>query len=100
MNNNVYGIDLGTTNLKVFSKSNGKIFIEKNTIALRGKYEIFAYGDKAYAMYEKAPESIQVVFPVISGVIAEFQDMEDFIYAFLDDKMQSKKFRVRRCCPD
>jgi rod shape-determining protein MreB len=90
MNNNVYGIDLGTTNLKVFSKSNGKIFIEKNTIALRGKYEIFAYGDKAYAMYEKAPESIQVVFPVVSGVIAEFQDMEDFIYDFLEDKMKGK----------
>lgn len=90
MNNNVYGIDLGTSNLKVFSKSNGKIFMEKNTIAIRGKDEIFAYGDKAYAMYEKAPESIQVVFPVTTGVIAEFHDMEEFIYEFLDDKTKGK----------
>ena len=80
MNNNVYGIDLGTSNLKVFSKSNGKIFMEKNTIAIRGKDEIFAYGDKAYAMYEKAPESIQVVFPVTAyyNIVREFPTGKGF----------------------
>ena len=29
MNNNVYGIDLGTCNLKVFCKATGKILKEK-----------------------------------------------------------------------
>lgn len=90
MNNNVYGIDLGTCNLKIFCKSTGKILKEKNTIAIKGKDEIFAYGDLAYAMYEKAPENIRVVFPVVSGVIAEFDDMEEFIYDFLDVKMKGK----------
>ena len=47
MGSNVYGIDLGTNNLKVFCKSNGKILIEKNTIALINKNEIYAYGDSA-----------------------------------------------------
>ena len=71
MNNNVYGIDLGTSNFKIFCKSNGKIMKEKNTIAVINKNEIYAYGDAAYAMYEKAPESINVVFPVVEGVIAD-----------------------------
>ena len=42
---------------------------EKNTIALVNKNEMYAYDD-AYAMYEKAPETIQVTFPVVGGVIA------------------------------
>ena len=32
MSNNVYGIDLGTNNFKVYSKATGKPKIEKNTI--------------------------------------------------------------------
>ena len=42
MNNNVYGIDLGTCNLKVFCKSTGKILKEKNTVAIINKNEIYA----------------------------------------------------------
>ena len=57
MNNNVYGIYLGTVNFKIFCKSTGKILKEKNTIAIIGKDQIYAFGDRAYAMYEKAPES-------------------------------------------
>ena len=72
MNNNIYGIDLGTCNFKVFCKASGKIMKEKNTVAIINKNQIYAYGDDAYAMYEKAPESIQVIFPVVSGVIADY----------------------------
>ena len=34
MNNNVYGIDLGTCNMKIYCKVSNKILNEKNTIAL------------------------------------------------------------------
>ena len=37
MNNNVYGIDLGTCNMKVYCKATNKILNEKNTIALVNK---------------------------------------------------------------
>ena len=57
MNNNVYGIDLGTCNMKIYCKVSNKILNEKNTIALVNKDQIYAYGDAAYAMYEKAPET-------------------------------------------
>ena len=68
---NIYGIDLGTCNLKIFSKHSNKIIKEKNTIAVINKNQLYAYGDEAYAMYEKAPENINVSFPVTGGVIAD-----------------------------
>ena len=89
MNNNVYGIDLGTCNFKVFCKSNGKILKEKNAIAIINKNQIYAYGDSAYAMYEKAPESIQVSFPVVCGVIADYNFLQAMIFDFLETKMKN-----------
>ena len=34
---NIYGIDLGTCNIKIFSKHSNKIIKEKNTIAVINK---------------------------------------------------------------
>lgn len=90
MNNNVYGVDLGTSSFKIFCKASGKILKEKNTVAIINKNEIFAYGDDAYAMHEKAPESIEIVFPVVSGVIADYNFLQDMIITFLEDKMKGK----------
>lgn len=90
MNNNVYGIDLGTCNFKVFSKASGKILKEKNALAVVNKNEIYAYGDEAYAMHEKVPESIQVLFPVVCGVIAEFNFLQTMISDYLEIRMKGK----------
>lgn len=90
MNNNIYGIDFGTCNFKVFSKTSGKYVTEKNTIALINKNQIYAYGDEAYAMYEKAPESINVVFPLASGVIADYNFLQKMIFEFIEKRMKGK----------
>jgi len=90
MNNNVYGVDLGTSSFKIFNKSTGKIMKESNAVAIINKNQIYAYGDDAYAMYEKAPEAIQVVFPVVSGVIADYNFLQNMIITFLEEKMKSK----------
>lgn len=90
MNNNVYGIDLGTCNMKVFCKATGKVLNEKNTIAIVNKKELYAYGDTAYAMYEKAPESINVTFPIVSGVIADFNNVQTMIFEFLEAQAKGK----------
>ena len=39
---NVYGIDLGTSNLKVFEKHSDQIVKEKNTIAIVNKNQMYA----------------------------------------------------------
>ncbi len=90
MNNNIYGIDLGTCNFKVYCSTTGKIMKEKNTVAIINKNQIYAYGDDAYAMHEKAPEAIRVIFPVISGVIADYNYLQTMIITFLEEKMKTK----------
>ncbi len=90
MTNNVYGIDLGTCNMKIYCKVTNKIINEKNTIALVNKNQIYAYGDDAYAMYEKAPEQIQVTFPVVAGVIADFNHLQSMIHIFLEKCAKGK----------
>lgn len=90
MTNNVYGIDLGTCNMKIYCKASNKILNEKNTIALVNKDQIYAYGDNAYAMYEKAPETIQVTFPVAGGVIADFNNLQNMLQIYLEKHAKGK----------
>ena len=90
MSNNIYGIDFGTCNFKVFSKSSGKVMSEKNTIAIINKTQIYAYGDDAYAMYEKAPESINVTFPVSTGVIADYNFLQTMIFDYIEKKLKGR----------
>lgn len=89
MSANVYGIDLGTCNLKIFCKGTGNVINEKNTIAIVNKNQLYAFGDDAYAMYEKAPDSIQVTFPVVNGVIADYNNMQMMIGELLEKYAKS-----------
>ncbi len=88
--NNGYGIDLGTGNLKIYSLASGEVTNEKNTIAIINKNEMYAYGDAAYSMYEKAPETISVSFPIINGVIADFDNMQSMLLEVLDNKVGAR----------
>ena len=94
MSNNVYGIDLGTNNFKVYSKATGKTMLEKNTIAVVNKNQIYSYGNSAYAMYEKAPENILVKFPVVEGVIADYNLLQKMIFDFLEHRIKNAEFII------
>lgn len=76
MAGHVYGVDLGTSNIKMFSLANSGTLNEKNVIAIKNKDEVFSFGDAAFEMYEKAPANISVSYPVKYGVIADIQNME------------------------
>ena len=89
MSANVYGIDLGTCNLKIFCKATGKVINEKNTIAIVNKHQLYAFGNDAYAMYEKAPDNIKVSFPVVNGVIADYNNMQVMIGEVLEKHVKS-----------
>lgn len=73
---NIYGLDLGTYEIKVYDKKKNTVWTEKNAIAIADENHIFSVGDEAYEMYEKAPDNIQVVFPMKEGVISHFYDMQ------------------------
>lgn len=80
---NVYGLDLGTYDIKVYDKKRKLVWKEKNSIAIQNKKEIFASGDEAYEMYEKAPEGVGVIFPMREGAIAEFTQMQNLLETLL-----------------
>ena len=92
MGQNIYGVDIGTSNFKMCCKDKDKIINEKNIIAIANKKDILAFGDEAYEMYEKAPEHIEVSFPVKFGVIADIENMQTLLLRFFNKMNDDKKF--------
>lgn len=73
---NVYGLDLGTYEIKVYDKKRDAIWKEKNAVAIANERERISAGDEAYAMFEKAPSHIEIQFPMKEGVISHFNSMQ------------------------
>ena len=84
---NAMGLDLGTYNIKIYNGFNESFASHKNMIAIQNRRNLFAYGDSAFEMYEKTPESIQITFPVMNGVIAELNNMRTLLKNFIMDSM-------------
>ncbi len=89
-NRAVYGIDMGTSNFKIYDIGSGTVLNEKNIIAIKNKDEIYGFGDYAFDMYEKAPEEILVSFPIKNGVIADLNNMERLFNSFYDKVNKGK----------
>ena len=87
---NGYGIDMGTGNLKIYSRASDTVTLQKNTIAIVEGNQMYAYGDEAYSMYEKAPENIEVSFPIVGGVIADFDNMQTMLLEVLAKNIDAK----------
>ena len=69
-------IDLGTANTLIYEKSRGIVLNEPSIVALKivgGKRLPVAYGAQAKAMLGKTPEGVEVIRPVRTGVIADFE---------------------------
>lgn len=86
MARNIYGLDLGTYEIKIFDKKKVRIWREKNVIAMKDKKYIFSVGNEAYKMYEKAPENVEILFPMKNGVIARFDDMQYLLGESSEDR--------------
>ena len=41
MANNVFGIDLGTSNIKIYNRADDSVMVEKNMIAIENKKTFF-----------------------------------------------------------
>lgn len=79
----IYGIDTGTSSVKIYSQSEDEFYSEKNMIAVRKDRKVIAVGDEAYEMFEKAPSNIHVDSPMAFGMIADIPRMEYVLYSFL-----------------
>ena len=89
MSSRLYGIDFGTSVIKIYKKNNGVIYDSKNIIAVADSERIIAYGDEAFDMLGKTPSNIEITFPVRNGVIADIENMTallNSVFAELEKK--------------
>ncbi len=85
MSARLYGVDFGTSTMKIYKKNHGVIFDAKNIIAVADGDRVIAIGDEAFEMLGKTPSNIQVTFPVKNGVIADIANMLAFFNYVLND---------------
>jgi len=83
MTSRVFGIDFGTSTIKIYRKGQGIVLNERNIIAISDNKHIIAGGNDAFEMYEKAPANIKVSYPVRNGVIADVADMTALLTYFM-----------------
>ncbi len=86
-----YGIDFGTSTIKISRKGQGIVLDERNVIAIADRKTIIATGDEAYDMYEKAPPNIVISHPVRNGVIADVANMTALLIHFIKKLSGSKR---------
>lgn len=91
MASRAFGIDFGTSTIKIYKKGQGIVLDERNMIAIADRKNVIASGDEAFDMYEKAPANILVTYPVKNGVIADVANMLALLNHFMIRISGSKK---------
>lgn len=79
-----FGVDLGSSSVKIYSQSRDTIIAEKNMIAVRNRNHVLAVGNEAYEIFEKNPSNVSVISPVLGGKIADINHTEMVLKALLE----------------
>ena len=79
-----FGVDLGSSLVKIYSQSQDTIITEKNMIAVRNRDQVLAVGNDAYEIFEKNPSNVSVISPVLGGKIADIDHTEMVLKALLE----------------
>ncbi|MBS6395532.1 MAG: rod shape-determining protein [Clostridiales bacterium] len=90
MNNHSFGCDFGSYHLKIYHKDADSYLLQHNMVAVQDKKEMLAYGDEAYAMYEKAPANIDVSSPMSYGNLASISNMQAFLKKLLESNTKGQ----------
>jgi rod shape-determining protein MreB len=84
------GIDLGTANTLVYVKGKGIVLNEPTIVAINRKTgQLVAVGNEAKAMLGRTPNHIEVIRPLVEGVISDFEVTEEML-AYLINKVRSE----------
>lgn len=82
-------IDLGTANTLVYVKGKGIVLNEPTIVAVNKKTgQLVAVGNDAKAMQGRTPQHIDVIRPLVEGVISDFEVAEE-MFAYLINKVRS-----------
>ncbi len=78
------GIDLGTANSLIYARGHGIVVNEPTVAAVNNKTaKILAIGDEAKKMLGRTPAHIDVVRPLVSGVISDFDMTQEYLRELL-----------------
>ncbi len=79
------GIDLGTANTLIHIKDKGVVINEPTIVAVNTKTnQVVAVGLKAKEMYGRTPGHIQIIRPLVDGVISDFEITEEMLLYFIN----------------
>lgn len=82
-------IDLGTANTLVYVKGKGIILNEPTIVAINKKTgQLVAVGQEAKTMQGRTPQHIEVVRPLVDGVISDFEVTEEML-SYLINKVHA-----------
>ncbi|MDD4761588.1 MAG: rod shape-determining protein [Candidatus Pacebacteria bacterium] len=78
------GIDLGTSNILVYAKGRGIVVNEPSIAAVNSKSgQILSVGEEAKKMLGRTPLHIDVIHPLKSGVISDFEMTQEMLKILL-----------------
>lgn len=95
---NDIGIDLGTANTLVHVLGHGIVIDEPSVVALNKKTSrVVAVGNEAKKMLGRNPGHIEVVRPLVDGVISDFEVTEEMLYYLINkaERLIKSRFRIR-----
>ncbi|PJC56042.1 rod shape-determining protein [Candidatus Kaiserbacteria bacterium CG_4_9_14_0_2_um_filter_41_32] len=79
------GIDLGTANTLIYVKGKGVVINEPTIVAINKKTgQLVAVGSEARVMQGKTPGHIEVIRPLVDGVISDFEVTEEMLGYFIN----------------
>lgn len=83
LSKNVFGVDLGTSSVKLYSLRKNRMMVEKDMIALRNDSQVIAVGNDAFEMFEKNPPNVKIDRPMVNGTIADVDEVEVMLRVLL-----------------
>jgi rod shape-determining protein MreB len=88
-------IDLGTANTLVYVKGKGIVLNEPTIVAINKKTgQIVAVGNEAKVMQGRTPAHIEVVRPLVDGVISDFEVTEEMLSYLISKVRESVRMYI------
>ncbi|MFH1759208.1 MAG: rod shape-determining protein [Patescibacteria group bacterium] len=91
------GIDLGTANSLVYLANKGIVINEASVIAVNNKTnQVLAVGHEARKMLGRTPSHVNIIRPLINGVISDFDMTQEMLRHFLRKVSDGSPIGFRR----
>jgi rod shape-determining protein MreB len=79
------GIDLGTSNTRIYSKSKGMLLDQPSVVAMESfSNKLMAVGEEARQMLGRTPDTVTAIRPLGDGVIANFDRTSVMLASFVN----------------